>query len=92
MTNPMNHTDCTHPRTKAGRAFCRRLHAAQERAEALAIAARYDAIREVADDYYAGGDLEEIMGRLYKIDSALTLGYYEGNDDPDEIIGRALRG
>jgi len=92
MTKTMNHSNCTHPATKAGRAACRRLHAAQERDEALAFAARLDAIHEVITAYHAGDDLEEIMGRLRAIDPDLTEGYYNGDLDPDEIMGRAARG
>lgn len=60
MTKTMNHTDCTHPATKAARAKCRKDRAAKATRDAIA----RDAIRGC---YHAGIDAEELLGMIAQL-------------------------
>lgn len=82
MTKTMNHTNCTHPATKAGRAACRRAQAARDIAIANEIAAL------VASYYDNSADIEDIMAGLNRIDPELTADYYHGDAEVEEIIAR----
>lgn len=84
MTKTMNHTNCTHPATRAGRAACRKDRAAQVaslKLEALAL----------IDSYYDNsGDYEEIIHALMRILPAeLTTAYFDTDADADELISLA---
>lgn len=78
MTKTMNHSNCTHPATKAGRAKCRRARASRECQRRLDIQALRDA-------YYTGDeDAEVIIGRIH------TLGIKIDEDDDLETIIASL--
>jgi hypothetical protein len=84
MTSTMNHTDCTHPATKAGRAKCRRDRAAQAKVIA-------DEITSLRASYYDNTrDGEEIIAALHRIDPALTRNFYWGGDATIEEIIASL--
>lgn len=84
MTKTMNHTNCTHPATKAGRTACRKALASQAKARAIEI----NALR---DSYYDGtGDPDDIIAALHAIDPALTRNFYWGGDATIEEIIAAL--
>jgi hypothetical protein len=84
-TTRTSHTDCTHPATKAARALCRKMRAAQESS------ARLQA-RALVDSYYDGsGDIEEIMGGLHRLGVGAVKGYYDGTLDIEEVMAEALR-
>lgn len=84
MTKTMNHSNCTHPATKAGRAKCRRDRAQAQQELAIALA-------DIKARYFAGDDAEELIYALRAIDPALTIGYYDGTMDIEEIILGACR-
>lgn len=71
----MNHRDCDHPATKAGRAACRREHAARATRDAIAKAA-------IRDCYYTEGiDAEEILGMIHQLGLPINP-----DDDLETII------
>lgn len=80
----MNHTNCDHPATKAGRALCRKIRKAQD--DALKLEAR-----TLIDSYYDGtGDFEEIIQRLIQIlPIDLRNAYFDSDTSPDELISLA---
>jgi len=85
MTKTMNHTDCTHPATKAARAKCRKDRAAH----ALALATQVD---ELITSYYDGsGDAEEIAMSLAHIFPEVHKAYYDLSLDMEEVIALARR-
>ena len=74
MTKTMNHTNCAHPATKAGRSLCRKINAQIEVVDQL--------LREgIRNDYFAGTDAEDLIGRI------LALGIEVDPDaDLEEVI------
>jgi hypothetical protein len=83
MTKTMNHTNCTHPATKAGRAKCRR--------DAAKAAAEYRAtLTALVDSYYDNtADIEEVIAGLHRLNPELTKHYYDETLDAEEVIARA---
>ena len=79
----MNHSNCDHPATKAGRAACRKARAAQ------AIALRVEA-HNLIDSYYNNtADFDEIIYALIAIFPELHDAYFATDAEPDELIGQA---
>ncbi len=79
MTKTMNHTACTHPATKAGRAACRKARAKHE--------AEVATLRQaIIDSYYGAGEAEgeEVIYALQAIDPDLDYDL-----DIEEIVARA---
>jgi len=79
----MNHSNCTHPATKAARAQCRKDRAAH-------LTDRRAALDALIDSYYHGGDLEEIAG-MASIIAPEVKGYYDGTLPAEDFIA-ALSG
>jgi hypothetical protein len=79
MTKTMNHTNCTHPATKAGRAKCRK-------DRAIADARRTATLTDLRASYFAGADIEAIAGAVADIAPDLAQGYYDGSLDIEEFI------
>lgn len=82
MTKTMNHTNCTHPATKAGRAKCRKDRAA-----------RIATLRNEADtlivSYYNGAEFDSVIYRLMDIFPEVKEGYFENDLDAEELIALA---
>lgn len=78
MIMAIDHTACTHPSTKAGRAKCRR-----DRAKAPTI----DSL--IASYYDGTGDLEEIVGGLDML-GVDTTAYYNDTLDAEEFIASVM--
>lgn len=83
MTKTMNHSNCTHPATKSGRAACRKARAARD----IALA---NEVQGLIDAYFANeGDVEEILLGLAHIFPEVKAAYFDLDLDPEEIIALA---
>jgi hypothetical protein len=85
MTKTMNHTNCAHPATKAARAKCRKVRAAQDAAHAAEVAA-------LVESYFHGdGDPEEIIYGLCALLPEVKAAYYGTDADIEELVAIANR-